>query len=438
MFLRRFWIFWVVLTILFSSPAWAATNAASVAKPLSIQITGLPKKHVPFILARLFHRKLNHIYTFDNQPLGDRIPVILLPGRAEEYQFGVWWKKFRNISHHNGFFSHHYKLYIFLYDSRKPLGAETTDFIAEMHTHFSHLPLDRQVVLVSYSLGGLIAAKAMLEDAMVFNEVNMLFAIAVPFHGSPLFTRKWYLKNLHPQNNSPIRWVWDRLIYRSYMFDKDNLVRGLKWDNFDDSQPQFGPNTVYKPLLREPSVLDVEDIHALKSKLVIYTGYVNNEYTDPPKPRNPLALPSMVDGAASLPSTLVSTVFPSYVFSAHSVLHFTNREIANLPSFSSEHPHGEKIHLYRYNDGAIPLSSSLFLPHRATPYDGDLESLVGAIDIQHVRLFPNTDHLDFGELHRDFHQFLVPDLLHPHDGRRTPINWVMYYLKVLYPKIETE
>ena len=44
---------------------------------------------------------LDRIFEFDDEPLGNRIPVILVPGRAEEFQPNSWWKKFERLVDNN-------------------------------------------------------------------------------------------------------------------------------------------------------------------------------------------------------------------------------------------------------------------------------------------------------------------------------------------------
>ncbi|MFX5987658.1 hypothetical protein ABTF25_19765, partial [Acinetobacter baumannii] len=71
---------------------------------------------------------LNQIYEFDRSALGRRLPVILVPGRAEEFQQNSWWKSLNRMSAQNEEFTRRFKLYVFLYDSKKQLAEQAQDF----------------------------------------------------------------------------------------------------------------------------------------------------------------------------------------------------------------------------------------------------------------------------------------------------------------------
>jgi pimeloyl-ACP methyl ester carboxylesterase len=387
------------------------------------------EKKVPKPLQRWFHQDLNHIFAFDSSPLGHRIPVILLPGRAEEAQYAVWWKKFKAKTERDPDFDDYYKLYIFMYDSGKSVEDLTDDFVKEMRSHFGHLPEQQHAVLVSYSLGGLIALKAM-EVPDIFGHVARVFGIASPYHGSPLFTPAWFIPNFHPRNHSPICRVWDYLVYRSYIFNKANLTRGLQWDNFDTSGPPLvlshdKDSNTDRRLQNEQSV----PLLAIKSKLIVYAGYLENTYVKPPQPKNDLY--SLM---TALPADLISYILPSYLMTIHSVFEYMNIELADMPVYPEDFPSESKIlHLFRYNDGAIPLSSALFLPPRNKPYDDDVQTLIHASDVSMVRVFAGMDHMALGEFYRRKGRLRAVDIVHPQEGSRTSTEWVLYDLKKELP-----
>ncbi len=393
-------------------------------------------RRMPMTLKRFLHVGLDRIYTLDDAPLGARIPVVLVPGRAEEFQWTVWWKVFRNKALQDAQFAAHYKLYIYLYDSQRSIQYESQKFSNALHQGFDALPDDRQLLLVGYSLGGMIAKEAM-EQSDIYSKVNTLFAVSVPFHGSPLLTPKWFVKNMRPRNHSPIRKIWDRLIYLTYMFNKTNLTRGLKWDNFDDSQP--GSNrTGPLEMVAGEDFTETNDpmAHEIKDKLVIYGSYLENPYTRPQmKTQFNLKFPAILGTVSAVPNGLIDTVLPSYIVSVHALLNFMNLELSNIPTYSPKSAKGENQHLYRYNDGALPLSSVLYLPPRETAYEEDLNGLVKAIDVPRARIFSNLDHIDLGEFHRSQKDLTKPDILHPTEGKHTPIEWVLKDLNQIYPQV---
>ncbi len=370
---------------------------------------------------------LNHIYKFDEEPLGERVPVILVPGRAEEFQRSSWWKKFRKMSRKTEGFEEHYKLYAYIYDSKEELDAQTDDFVREMKAYFGDfLRDDRQVILVSYSLGGMITRKAMLEDEDIDELVHTMFAVAVPFHGSPLFDPEWFTQYIRPPNHSPVRRWWDKTVYRLYLFGKDNLKKGLSWNNFDGSKPMYDGELQGHMLVSE---IDPYRPHprtdVIKRKIIIYASYLENEYTNP------------VDGDWDflgltwyVPKAVVGSILPAYT-SVHSVFTYMNRQVANLPTYSPEHPMGREEHLYRYNDGVFPISSMLYLPPRDTPYHEDFDELVQFIDVQKARIFLNIDHMHIGEYALRRSQIRATDILHPDEGTRSPNEWLIHDLMML-------
>ncbi len=381
---------------------------------------------VPNRFTRFFLKQYDYMYAFDTSPLGTRTPVILVPGRAEEYQFGVWWKKFNVVANQTPSFKEKYKLYLYLYDSTEKRGRLSQDFLRELNKHFANLPPEQKYILVTYSLGGLIGYDVM-QDPAIFNRVDKVFAIAVPFHGSPLFSRNWYVNHLRPPNPSPIRKVMEKALYQYYMAHKGNLIEQLRWNDFDQSHPLTyakGKRKIespWKPYTAE----EQEYIRAYKTKLIIHASYLENNYTRPKEAKNSLPLPTPAD-LIKLPGRVIGTVLPNYIYSPNSVMRYTNRQLAELPSRTAEKPEGEFINLFRYNDGAIPLSSALFLPPRETPYNLDLEGFVQASNAYKTRIFPEANHIDYGALSHILMPYGVSDATHPAEGKRTPIEWVIY------------
>lgn len=398
------------------------------------KIPARAKKNVPE-MPLVHHRKrrdLNHIYQFDREPLGDRIPVILVPGRAEEFQQNSWWKGFREESRENEYFDRYFKLYAYIYDSRQELDVQAGEFDRELKKYFWHLPESQPLMMVVYSLGGVIAREAFADPA-VLDRVDTVVAIAVPFHGSPLFDPDWFSKYMRPPNRSPVRKFWDRMIYRAYMFNKSNLTRGLRWDNFDSSKPQFEPNKIdvagdqiipkIAPFSEYPLAKE------MKEKMIVYASYLENGYTHGNQPLNPRKLPGYVlQNSVNLPKELVATVLPLYGFTVHSVFTYMNNQLSRIPTYTPENPEGKETHLYRYNDGAIPLSSMMFLPPSLHPYDQELSGLIEKADVRKVRIFVNIDHMHIGEYSMFKNRLVREDIIHPADGKRSPHDWVIYDL----------
>ncbi len=384
-------------------------------------------------------RKINRIFQFDSEPLGDRIPVIMIPGRAEEFQHNAWWKDLQNDMEDQDAFVQNYKPYVYIYDSSQELDVQAGEFVAEVKRHFKYLSKDRPMVLVTYSLGGLIAQEA-LKDPEIEQRTQRVFAIAVPFHGSPLFDPDWFTQYMkHP---SPIRTLWDRFLYRTYLFNKSNLTRGLKWDNFDSSKPMFDRELTGDQVTSHiDTYAESDHTGVFKRRLIIYASYLENSYTHSNQPYQKRKLPWYVmNNSVKLPKELVGTVLPFYGFTVHSVFTYMNHQLSNIPTYTPEHPEGKNTHLYRFNDGAIPLSSMLYLPARSAPYDDDLEGLIQALDIpqDRVRIFVNLDHMHIGSYSLFDSRLRSKDILHPELGERPPNQWVVYDLIQMLPELKPE
>lgn len=416
----------------FNTPIFSETVNPHAYKPVSL-MSGADPMYGILLPRQRTKRSLNQIYEFDRIPLGSRIPVLLVPGRAEEFQQDAWWKRFYRDSQKNAYFRHNFKMYAYLYNSKDELTSQAKNLATDVKKRFSHLPPNQPLMLVTYSLGGLIS-RELFKDPKMMEQVDTMLAIAVPFHGSPIFEPDWFSYFLNPPNRSPIRRFWDRSIYRAYMFDKANLTRGMSWDNFDTSKPQFQVNRAPEVLGDQvntliPSFQEYPLADEIRAKTVIYGSYLENAYTKTNQLEDSRKLPKyVVDNPLTLPRELAGTILPLYGFTVHSVMTYMNYQMANLSTFTPEDPQGANTHLYRFNDGAIPLSSVLFLEPRNEPYIEDLDALVKQAKVRKVRVFANIDHVDLGEYSLFKKRLAREDLIHPQEGLRTPNQWVLHDL----------
>ncbi len=375
---------------------------------------------------------LNKLYQFDKHPLGNRIPVILMPGRAEEFQAASWWERFRKLSYKHPGFEDKFKLYAFIYKSSDELDRQAQDFVTEFKAYFGNLPPAQKVLLVSYSLGGVISRDA-LEDPQVNEQVHSLIAMGVPFHGTPIFDPDWFTQYLG--SHSPIRTAWDRAVYRIYLLDKNNLSRGIKWNNFDNSLPQFKLEPILngdQVLAKSQPYVERTTTDAFKKKTILYGSYLENEYLEQP----PSSGASLVKRTTKIPKAIIGALIPLYGSSVHAVFVYMNKQMAELPTFSETQLKGVDEKVYRYNDGVIPLSSALFLPARSTPYKEDWQGMLKAVDCQKARVFVNIDHMHLGDYNIVKNKTQATDLAHPDEGKRTPSEWILYDLEKMHADLK--
>ncbi len=433
--------FWMGVSFLLGSisPGFAenrenTTLGASIGKTeVSQSVTVAPFKSPDAMpLAKKRSRStLNKLYQFDKQPLGSRIPVILMPGRAEEFQAASWWERFRKLSYQHPGFEDKFKLYAFIYKSSDELDRQAQDFVTEFKAYFGQLPPEQKALLVSYSLGGVISRDA-LEDPQVNEQVHSLIAMGVPFHGTPIFDPDWFTQYLG--SHSPIRTVWDRAVYRIYLLDKNNLSRGIKWNNFDNSLPQFKLEPILngdQVLAKSQPYVERTTTEAFKKKTIVYGSYLENAYLEQPPHGG-----SLVKKTTKIPKAIIGALIPLYGSSVHAVFVYMNKQMAELPTFSETQLKGVDEKVYRYNDGVIPLSSALFLPARTTPYKEDWQGMLKAMDCQQARVFVNIDHMHLGDYNIVKNKTQAVDLAHPDQGKRTPTDWILYDLEKMYANLK--
>jgi hypothetical protein len=434
----------VLLLAIALSSCWQSVPVLALPKDDSLATSAL--NHAPLAQDRK-KVKLNHLFMFERSPMNGRIPVILVPGRAEEYQHNAWWKKINKVFQQSHYFKQHYKLFAYLYDSKYELYDQARDLHREMVHYHLNDPQSPQSVLITYSLGGLITRDALMDVALLAR-VRKIYAIAVPFHGSPVFEPEWFTCHLTPVNPSPLRLMEDRWVYRFYLYDKKNLTRHLFWNNFDQSEPRFFKqsirstetyNAVAAEIARNVSSMwqkneDKPVAKQFKQKLVVYASFMENGYIHTQRAPwtylSPLTIPYILkESTNKFANGFLGMFLPAYGFTDHDVFKFVNYQLSNLPTASDKSDLGENVHLFRYNDGVVPLSSALFLPKRDRPYGEDLKQLIAFLDVKQARIFRGIDHTEIGGYAFMPRRVEAIDLLAPLDGKRTSIDWLLYDLQ---------
>lgn len=360
----------------------------------------------PSIFLRAWRRGLNQLYTFDPKPLGDRTPVILVPGRAEEVQFAQWWRTIGNFTKKDATFQRHYKLYLYLYDSSLDIPLLSNKLTHALVDFKHRLPNGRRFVLVSYSQGGLMAYDAM-ETPEVFEATQAHVAMAVPFHGTPMFSEAWFQQHFKIEGATPLRQKWDLLMHRLYLKNKRTLTNHMNWNP------------------RPPQPLQCEAYPVaqgcIKQKMWVYGSYVSNM-----SPKEPPGVMRIALETLKLPYNVGNQIIPIYLLSLHKVFRTMSMAIGNLPDETRPDHYPFKL-----NDGVVPLASALFLPATGDPLPADLPGIQARLDIPNARIFADLDHMDYAELHRTRQELRRPDLNHPQEGTHTPLEWLVKDLETL-------
>lgn len=373
-------------------------------------------------------KQLDVIYDYDDTPLGERTPVLLLPGRAEEHQLASWWRKVWFAARKHPDFQQHYKLYVYLYDSRTDIDDQVERFHQLLKTDFyPAIGEDQQVMLVTYSLGGIIAQRTFLKYPELLERIEKVWGIAAPYQGAPIFSTPWFEE--FSQHPSPIRRFWDKQVYRLYFSNKQHLARSMYWENFDRTIPketlaeleQF--HDVDNWMSHDQPKPEAEQ--AFQDKLIVYGSYLENGLTEGKLPRY---LKGWNELLIQIPKTVFGILFPAYGVTVHGMMDYLSWQLANTPTYTPNEPEGINQHDFRYNDGVIPLSSALYLDPSPQAYTQNWKKLATLSPVCYVRVFPDLDHVDLGHYRFVDGHLVSRDAFHPDEGERTPNEWLLHDL----------
>ncbi|HMG86727.1 MAG TPA: choice-of-anchor D domain-containing protein [Terracidiphilus sp.] len=330
----------------------------------------------------------------DPQPLGTRIPLILIHGNngntndatgtdTISYLNRNYWSAFLNYFDYAAF-QQKYKIYRFHYVSNDystwELGRSLRNQIDVLTSQDSNWDAidpstgtPKQIVIVAHSMGGLVAREFMNEHntyAGVWsgqrtgNRVAELVTLATPHHGSPLandlvrtegtaggfsFAQLWnpFFKGLDLASWGP--WTWQSI--NETIPNRSDL----RFDNFNSMW-----NSVYYIPREHNALLDKID-HTFDNKIVAYYGYISsNSGSSSPNDIDIGQLGQLLPGSLTLilsqrnPSPTNPTGNADAALNVVSVLQQRIWD-ANFDPLSSSYPITSVD-----NDGLVPKSSAAF------------------------------------------------------------------------------
>ncbi|MFM7469716.1 MAG: hypothetical protein ACKO37_09480 [Vampirovibrionales bacterium] len=402
---------------------------------------------------------------YPQEPLGERIPIILLPGRAEESHRNAWWEKVnaawlqtKHTTSQPSVYTY-YKPYVYLFNSRESLPSMTQTFNGAFNAFLTDIPSQRPIAVVSYSLGGLLLEEAWIQNPQFRERITEAYAIAVPFGGSPMFHQTWYADHLKKpikgSVRSPLRKSMDTLGLKGYLKGRNHLIRMMH------VSPKLAPYGIPEAYRSTPVVLtkpinpkrdaatpsrsyyqwlehseatthpETSPVKGLKEKLTVYAGYLPNAVvpaqtslgkaryeTKPSWTRRVLLFPFRIPG-----TFINSSALPLYGANIHQTFAFGN---LSLRQVSTSQPTSLKEHPYRYNDGFLSLSSALYLPPSSSeaPLAYTIEDIVSRADVKHIRIFEGVDHVDLGHYRLNQRYLPTQDILAPQHPAQTPMMWL--------------
>jgi hypothetical protein len=373
-----------------------------------------------------------HIYEFDETPLGNRQPFLLVHGlRGEFYRTFRWTKVATNFSN-DPTFNKKYKIYLLRYSTLVPLADSVPQF-REQINGLSEECDHRPITITALSIGGNLVYEGML-DKKTDSQVRLVMTLGTPFHGSPLFTRNWVQYSIYKNFAMPWTRVDHSLAFRFYFHHNPNLEKDLPWDNTDHAIPEVGRFYSWLPL--GPSgTLTVENsenkyLAAInlnpvdKKKFITYSGYLLNPYMRSEPMR-------IAETTLLAPYTVLAMKVPAHFAREHAVLKMLNCVIGSVVVAKPAVGKAKTPFLYQLNDGITPVNSAIFLSNNVlgkttAANESSLAGLKKLTDVRQARVFRNIDHLTFIDGFRPSHSTsLLRDELDPEGGSKNIFNWML-------------
>ncbi|MCC7493099.1 MAG: hypothetical protein IT204_12150 [Fimbriimonadaceae bacterium] len=267
---------------------------------------------------------------FDDQPLAGRQPVVLLHGWNSGPRI---WDDLRDSTAQDVLLRQRCRLYRWRYDWSEPLAANGARLGAELLARPELV--DRPVVLVGHSMGGLVARAYLESDPAALDRVALLITCGTPHHGSPSSSLDWLGESNRVLGTLPF--VGGSKTLQKYLPVLAAAAtaggRQLGWDNLTQTMPA----SVWQRADRTLRLLNERlASHPARTELLaryrLYAGYL---------PR----VPTLTDRAA-LAALLKGQPYPL----GAAVLARSFVDAGRQP-----------ISAWLANDGVVPLESALLL-----------------------------------------------------------------------------
>ena len=323
----------------------------------------------------------------DNNPIGSRVPLILVHGNDNEnkpetkYDWNYYIQRYQDSKDSK------YKLYLYKWESTKSSYINGLRLGASIEAEEELF--DTRVVILAHSRGGLVSrhfmnnyigTKGVFAGQKGGERVNALITLATPHQGSPGADPIWALfsfNNLNQQNiiNDSFEYV---LTHKYLSLFDINSYQYLQWDDVDkevtDDIVCFSPwyyndGEICSVLMHTmdgfQELAKLNETESYKNKIIAYGGSSTGNIT------NELLYFILLGGVPT---------------NDHDWLSIGSLLMATMPVIPNGYP-DTKINNYRFfaNDGMVPLSSALFLKEGS----GNLFQLLAENIIYDIQLFDN-------------------------------------------------
>ncbi len=375
------------------------------------------------------------IYQFDEMPLGNRSPLLIVHGlRAEYYPFFRWAKLVKHLNS-NKEFAGKFKIYLARYNSLDLLDKTVPQMQEEIAQLYQSAG-KKQIYVLALSIGGNLVYESMLKPE-TDSQIKLLMAMGSPFHGSPLFCSDWLQYGIYKNLSFPWTRIDHSIAYRLYFRRNSALLKDFRWDNCDGAIPNighfasklpFGPKGNLNPAASvNDRMVAINKRNFDKNKLITYSGYLLNPYQLPEAAR-------FIESTFLFPYSLVTTGLPAYLAREHAVLNMLNRVIGTVVTTEWTAKRSKTSFVYALNDGITPVISSMFIADRNCTQEGlareaDLMKLKPLVDVHTARIFRNIDHLTYISGRRPgVLPFAMRDELNADAGTREIFDWILFDL----------
>ncbi len=330
------------------------------------------------------------IYQYDECPLGDREPLLLLHGLRGEFKPLFRWQWLIQYLSQDQRFQHRYKIYLARYSTHSSLKDVTEAFNRALRD-LPPVALGRGLTIVAMSMSGNIVRNAM-RDPAVDQVISRVLTLGAFFRGSPLFDADWMQQTIEKRHISPICRLDKWSAYRLFFVPHENLHLDYGWDNVDGQMPVGslpGSQADHEVAPRPPQTqLAATTVQLSDHKFIVYAGYLHNQYA--PRRR------STVSAFFRFPAIFFGTTALAHFGFEHPALRLLNHLIAETIPGSAN---GSDI-IYPLNDGISPISSSLllqnnFIAHSPLRNEEDIPNIRSHTNAMKARLFDNIDHVTF-------------------------------------------
>lgn len=373
------------------------------------------------------------VYQHDEEPIGSRIPLLMVHGLRGEFREGFRWDKVVDEFLKDSEFSQRYKIYYARYNTYTLLSSVIPHFrksVLDLHQEVGRKP----ITVMALSMGGNLIQESM-EDKEVAAAISTVMTFGTPFHGSPLFCYDWLRYSIIRNHDSPFVRFDRALSYKLYFKRHTNLLDDLRWDNADNALPSIGRFSTWIPYhikgdltvqrQSNPRLLQVNsEIRVDKRKFVCYGGYLATDLVLPHGSNRLLQ-------TVQWPVWFATCTIPYHMGFEHPVLRALNYEMGRMPVMDEDGKVEHGSRRYSLNDGITPLVSALFLPpelltQTAIAEEPDLSTIRRGIDVKKARVFRQIDHITFIDGFRPKGcSSQLRDELHPAEGERTIFEWML-------------